>query len=535
MSRRSVLSATERDSLLALPDTQDELIRHYTFNESDWALIRQRRGDANRLGFAVQLCLLRYPGYALAPDGAIAEPVIQWIASQIKSDPSAWRKYGERDETRREHFQELRGYLGLSAFGLSDFRILVKTLAELAIQIDKGVVLAAHALVALRQRKVILPTINVVERACAEAITRANRGIYRALTQPLTAQHRQRLDELLKIKPASNMTWLVWLRQSPLKPNSRYMLEHIERLKTFQAIALPDGIGRHIHQNRLLKIAREGGQMTPQDLGKFESERRYATLVALTLESTATLIDEIIDLHDRILLKLFSAAKHKHQHQFQQQGKAINDKVRLLSKIGHALLDAKQSDSNPYAAIESVISWDDILRFIATIQLKITSASQLFRRLNSYSKQHSLYQALKEFGKITKSLFILKYYDDCAFRQSIETQLNKIESSNKFSKAVSFGHSNEFLQSEKEEQEIAETCRRLIKNAIICWNYLYLSRELAAEKNEERKAKLLEAIENGSVMTWAHFNLHGEFDFSDEKMQDSVGLLSPKKSSSKTP
>jgi TnpA family transposase len=181
---------------------------------------------------------------------------------------------------------------------------------------------------------------------------------------------------------------------------------------------------------------------------------------------------------------------------------------------------------------ESIIecNWEDILRFIATIQLKITSASQLFRRLNSYSKQHSLYQALKEFGKITKSLFILKYYDDCPFRQSIEEQLNKIESSNKFSKAVSFGHSNEFLQSEKEEQEIAETCRRLIKNAIICWNYLYLSRELAAEKNEERKAKLLEAIENGSVMTWAHFNLHGEFDFSDEKMQDSVGLLSPKKS-----
>ena len=179
--------------------------------------------------------------------------------------------------------------------------------------------------------------------------------------------------------------------------------------------------------------------------------------------------------------------------------------------------------------------WDDILRFIATIQLKITSASQLFRRLNSYSKQHSLYQALKEFGRIQKSLFILKYYDDCEFRQSIETQLNKIESSNKFSKAVSFGQSNEFLQSEKEEQEIAETCRRLIKNAIICWNYLYLSRELAAEKNEERKAKLLEAIENGSVMTWAHFNLHGEFDFSDEKMQDSIGLLSPKKSPPKTP
>jgi len=84
MSRRSILSATERVSLLALPDTQDELIRYYTFNESDWALIRQRRGDANRLGFALQLCLLRYPGYALAAHATVAEPLIEWIASQIK-------------------------------------------------------------------------------------------------------------------------------------------------------------------------------------------------------------------------------------------------------------------------------------------------------------------------------------------------------------------------------------------------------------------------------------------------------------------
>jgi TnpA family transposase len=185
---------------------------------------------------------------------------------------------------------------------------------------------------------------------------------------------------------------------------------------------------------------------------------------------------------------------------------------------------------------ESLIEnhWDDILRFIATIQLKITTASQLFRRLNSYSKQHSLYSALKEFGKIQKSLFILKYYDDCPFRQAIESQLNRVENSNKFSKAVSFGHSHELIQSEKEDQEIAESCQRLIKNAIVCWNYLYLSRELATEKNEERKAKLLDAIENGSVMTWAHFNLHGEFDFSDEKMQDSIGLVSPKNSPSKT-
>ena len=65
MPRRSILSASERDSLLALPDSRDDLIRRYTFSESDLSIIRQRRGAANRLGFAVQLCYLRYPGIVL--------------------------------------------------------------------------------------------------------------------------------------------------------------------------------------------------------------------------------------------------------------------------------------------------------------------------------------------------------------------------------------------------------------------------------------------------------------------------------------
>jgi hypothetical protein len=46
MPRRSILSASERESLLALPDTQEDLIRRYTLNESDMAVVRQHRGAA---------------------------------------------------------------------------------------------------------------------------------------------------------------------------------------------------------------------------------------------------------------------------------------------------------------------------------------------------------------------------------------------------------------------------------------------------------------------------------------------------------
>ena len=368
MPRRSILSATERASLLALPDTEDELIRHYTFSEADLSLIGQRRGDANRLGVAVQLCLLRFPGQGLLPDAAVPAPLVQWIAQQLRTDPGCWPQYAEREETRREHLLELRTYLSLEPFGLAHYRQAVRTATELALQTDKGIVLAASVLDALRHRHIILPTLDVIERVCAEAITCANRRIYEALSEPLSDVHRRRLDDLLKRRGNGKMTWLAWLRQSPAKPNSRHMLEHIERLNAWQALDLPTGIERLVHQNRLLKIAREGGQMTPADLAKFELQRRYATLVALAIEGMATVIDEIIDLHDRILGKLFNAAKHKHQQQFQASGKAINAKVRLYGRIGQALIDAKQSGRDPFAAIEAVMSWDAFAQSVTEAQ-----------------------------------------------------------------------------------------------------------------------------------------------------------------------
>jgi TnpA family transposase len=195
---------------------------------------------------------------------------------------------------------------------------------------------------------------------------------------------------------------------------------------------------------------------------------------------------------------------------------------REYVELGYKILPTTTID-------ESVIlpQWDEILRFIATIKLKETTASQLFRRLNSYSKQHPLYQALKEFGKIPKSAYILRVVDELELRQAVEKQLNKGENTQQFSRAVGFGHNQDFLYGDKIEQEIAEGCRRLIKNAIVCWNYLYLSQKISTEPDATRRQAMLRAVQNGSVASWGHINLHGEYDFSDERLQDSIGLQWP--------
>jgi len=50
----------------------------------------------------------------------------------------------------------------------------------------------------------------------------------------------------------------------------------------------------------------------------------------VTLETKATIIDEIVNLHDRIIGKIFNRAKHSHEQQSQESGKATNEKLRLF-------------------------------------------------------------------------------------------------------------------------------------------------------------------------------------------------------------
>jgi TnpA family transposase len=168
--------------------------------------------------------------------------------------------------------------------------------------------------------------------------------------------------------------------------------------------------------------------------------------------------------------------------------------------------------------------WDEILRLVATIKLKRSTASDIFRRLNSYSKQNSLYTAVKAFGRIVKTLFILRYVDEVDLRMAIEAQLNKIELANRFTRAVAVGSPRDFIFALQEDQQVAESCNRLIKNAIICWNYLYLEMRLRAAEPATH-AEMMIAIKTHSPQSWAYVNMLGEYDFSEEKLVDTFGIL----------
>lgn len=371
MALRSLLTVAERSRILALPTEPEDLEAHYSLSEADMSLIRQRRGDANRVGFALQLCLLRHPGISLAEDTDVALELVSWLASRLGVSPDgsdawdAWDAYGTRVETRQEHGRELRAYLGMTAFGMTDFRRLVDHVGEVAAHTDKGLLLVRSAVDFLQAQKIALPGIGVIERACAQALVRANRRIYATLGEHLNLGHRQRLDGLLRRRPDSSLTDIGWLRQAPLRPNARAMNEHIGRLTAWRALDLPWAAGRLVHRNRLLKLAREGASMTAADLAKFEPARRYATLFALATESMATVTDEIIELHDRIIGRIIRTAQNKHNQATLASRSTVTAMLRLHSKLGETLIQAKDNGEDPFAAIETAIGWESLTTSIA--------------------------------------------------------------------------------------------------------------------------------------------------------------------------
>jgi hypothetical protein len=79
------------------------------------------------------------------------------------------------------------------------------------------------------------------------------------------------------------------------------VLALIDRLKVIREIELPPDLAGSVHQNRLSQLAREGAQTDVPHLRDFETARRHGTMVAILLESTATLTDEILDMDDRII------------------------------------------------------------------------------------------------------------------------------------------------------------------------------------------------------------------------------------------
>ncbi|WP_162865829.1 DUF4158 domain-containing protein [Deinococcus wulumuqiensis] len=133
-TRPALLTTAQRQQFTEFPDPDDQLLaRHYTLSDDDLVLIGGRRRNSNRLGFAVQLCVLRHLDKVLDVAEAPPTAVLSFLGEQLGIDPDEYAKYASREPTRREHFLELCQRLGYRSLSLTLNRELRRWLIPLAI------------------------------------------------------------------------------------------------------------------------------------------------------------------------------------------------------------------------------------------------------------------------------------------------------------------------------------------------------------------------------------------------------------------
>jgi TnpA family transposase len=156
-------------------------------------------------------------------------------------------------------------------------------------------------------------------------------------------------------------------------------------------------------------------------------------------------------------------------------------------------------------------NYDDVLRLAYSIRKGTVSASLIMGKLGSYARQNSLATALREMGRIEKTIFILDYISSETLRRKIHRGLNKGEAMNSLARSIFLGKRGELRERALQDQLQRASALNIIINAISIWNTVYLTK--AIEYKKKKGFMQEELLHHISPLGWEHINFLGEYKF----------------------
>ncbi len=362
MARRDLLTDSERCALFGVPTAREDLARHYMLSARDLSLVAARRSDANRIGFAVQIALLRYPGFGFTRDDGAPAHLVAFMGQQIGIAASEFDGYAIRPATASVHGREAHDALGLRQPTNADLSFLIAAAASAAWSTDRGLPIVVGITEALRSSCITLPAASVIERAGIAGRARARQRAYEAVLADVPSDSLTKLDALLVVDPETGQTPLAWLREITTAPTPDNVRSLLDRLARVRDIELPATVGSAVHPDRFRQLVREGRASTTQYIGRYTPSRRRATLAAAVLDLEAKLIDAALDMTDRIIGGSFTRGTNKQKKNYAATTRDVGRIMRLFDRTVAALEEAQDNGTDGFAAVDAAVGWDKLLR-----------------------------------------------------------------------------------------------------------------------------------------------------------------------------
>lgn len=162
---------------------------------------------------------------------------------------------------------------------------------------------------------------------------------------------------------------------------------------------------------------------------------------------------------------------------------------------------------------ERILSrWDDMLRVAGSLKRGWVTASLLISKLQSFPQQNALTCSLQEYGRLIKTMFILRYIESEEYRRRISTQLNKGETLHSLRRFLFFAHQGQIRASHDEDLVNQATCLNLVTNAVVAWNTVYMATAIDQLKTENYLVDETD-ITHLSPARYEHINPYGKYQF----------------------
>jgi TnpA family transposase len=159
-------------------------------------------------------------------------------------------------------------------------------------------------------------------------------------------------------------------------------------------------------------------------------------------------------------------------------------------------------------------NWDEVLRLAASIRAGTVPPSVILRKIAAFPRQNALSKALREIGRVERSIFMADWLMDLELRRRSHANLNKGESRHALARAVFFHRLGELRDRTAEAMAYRASGLNLVVNAIILWNTTYLARTL----NYVRGQGVVltdELLSHVAPVKWDHIALTGDYLWSE--------------------
>ncbi len=220
--------------------SSEDLARFFLLAMEDMREVHTCRGAANRLGFALNLLLLRLLFCPLPEVNLTPERIVQFVAMQLNVHPEVLAEYStRRPQTRDEHLVQIRGYLKLRPYSHEeDDPHLAEYLLARARPRDDPAVLLEEAEDWLREEGILFPAESTIDKIIAQVHPQAENQAFAALTSQLTPTQAQALEDLLHRDQGKRGSTFAWLKEPAVKASPASITILITKLETVRQLQM---------------------------------------------------------------------------------------------------------------------------------------------------------------------------------------------------------------------------------------------------------------------------------------------------------